>query len=157
MAAVGPVHDSFLLKFTQSGKFLMQLGKPNRSKGSNDLENLRLPAKSLVDPKTNELYVADGYGNRRVIVFDADTGKYKRHWGAYGNKPDDKELPHTIRPILHPSSSALLSTALLWRTTVCSMSVIALMIACRYSRRTVPTSKKHSSRRTRWEMARPSM
>jgi DNA-binding beta-propeller fold protein YncE len=42
-----------------------------------------------VDPKTNELYVADGYGNHRVIVFDAETGKYKRHWGAYGNKPDD--------------------------------------------------------------------
>src|SRR3954447_24533474 len=93
MAGAGSVHDSFLLKFTQSGKFLMQIGKPNKSKGSNDVENLRLPAKSLVDPKTNELYVADGYGNRRVIVFDADTGKYKRHWGAYGNKPDDKELP----------------------------------------------------------------
>ena len=46
-----------------------------------------------MDPKTNELYVADGYGNRRVIVFDADTGKYKRHWGAYGNKPDDTQLP----------------------------------------------------------------
>jgi DNA-binding beta-propeller fold protein YncE len=40
--------------------------------------------------KTNEVFVADGYGNRRVIVFDADTGAYKRHWGAYGNKPDDK-------------------------------------------------------------------
>ena len=93
MGAVGPVHDSMVLKFTQSGKFLMQIGKPNASKGSNDLENLRLPAKTLVDPKTNELYVADGYGNRRVIVFDADTGKYKRHWGAYGNKPDDKQLP----------------------------------------------------------------
>ena len=93
MAAVGPVNDSFLLKFTQAGKFLMQLGKPNASKGSNDIDNLRLPAKSIVDPKTNELYVADGYGNRRVIVFDADTGKYKRHWGAYGNKPDDKQLP----------------------------------------------------------------
>ena len=93
MSEVGPVHDSFLLKFTQSGKFLMQIGKPNRSRGSNDLENLRLPAKSIVDPKTNELYVADGYGNRRVIVFDADTGKYKRHWGAYGNKPDDTQLP----------------------------------------------------------------
>ncbi len=53
----------------------------------------RLPAKTLVDPKTNELYVADGYGNRRVIVFDADTGKYKRHWGAYGHKPDDTPLP----------------------------------------------------------------
>jgi DNA-binding beta-propeller fold protein YncE len=93
MAGAGSVHDSFLLKFTQSGKFLMQIGKPNKSKGSNDPENLRLPAKSLVDPKTNELYVADGYGNRRVIVFDADTGKYKRHWGAYGHKPDDTQLP----------------------------------------------------------------
>jgi hypothetical protein len=89
----GAVHDSMVLKFTQSGKFLMQIGKPNRSKGSNDTENLKLPAKTLVDPKTNELYVADGYGNRRVIVYDADTGAYKRHWGAYGHKPDDTQLP----------------------------------------------------------------
>ena len=81
-----------VLKFTQAGKFLMQIGKPNSSKGSNDIANLRLPAKTFVDPKTNELYVADGYGNHRVIVFDADTGKYKRHWGAYGNKPDDTDL-----------------------------------------------------------------
>lgn len=91
--AKGYVHDSFVLKFTQQGKFLAQLGKAGASKGSNDLENLRLPAKTMVDPKTNELYVADGYGNRRVIVFDADTLKYKRHWGAYGNKPDDTQLP----------------------------------------------------------------
>jgi DNA-binding beta-propeller fold protein YncE len=42
-----------------------------------------------VHPKTNELFVADGYGNRRVVVFDADTGAYKRHWGAYGNVPED--------------------------------------------------------------------
>ena len=93
MGAVGPVHDSMVLKFTQQGKFLMQIGKPNQSKGSNDPANLRLPAKTMVDPKTNELYVADGYGNRRVIVFDADTGAYKRHWGAYGHKPDDTQLP----------------------------------------------------------------
>jgi DNA-binding beta-propeller fold protein YncE len=93
MGGAGSVHDSMVLKFTQSGKFLMQIGKPNQSKGSNDTQNLRLPAKTLVDPKTNELYVADGYGNRRVIVFDADTGKYKRHWGAYGHKPDDTQLP----------------------------------------------------------------
>ena len=90
---VGVVHDSFVLKFTQSGKFLMQIGKANAGTGSNDPNNLKLPAKTIVDPKTNELYVADGYGNRRVIVFDADTGKYKRHWGAYGNKPDDTQLP----------------------------------------------------------------
>jgi hypothetical protein len=91
MAAAGAVHDSYVLKFTNTGKFLMRIGKPFQSKGSNDIDNLRLPAKTIVDPKTNELYVADGYGNRRVIVFDADTGKYKRHWGAYGNKPDDTD------------------------------------------------------------------
>jgi DNA-binding beta-propeller fold protein YncE len=68
----------------------MQIGKPAHSQGSNDVENLRLPAKIFVDPKTNEAYVADGYGNHRVVVFDADTGKYKRHWGAYGNRPDDR-------------------------------------------------------------------
>ena len=85
-------HDNMLLKFTQDGKFLMQIGKPAHSKGSNDVENLRLPAKIFVDPKTNEVYVADGYGNHRVIVFDGDTGRYKRHWGAYGRKPDDADL-----------------------------------------------------------------
>ncbi len=85
-------HDSMVMKFTQDGKFLMQIGKSGASQGSNDTENLGLPAKLFIDPKTNELYVADGYGNKRVIVFDADTGKYKRHWGAYGHKPDDANL-----------------------------------------------------------------
>src|SRR5580704_17648994 len=82
-------HDSMVLKFNQDGKFLMQIGKSGASKGSNDTENLGLPAKLMVDQKTDELYVADGYGNKRVIVFDANTGKFKRYWGAYGNKPDD--------------------------------------------------------------------
>jgi len=85
-------NDNMVLKFTQQGKFLMQIGKPRTSKGSNDVENLRLPAKTFLDKQTNELYVADGYGNHRVIVFDANTGKYKRHWGAYGKKPDDVAL-----------------------------------------------------------------
>ena len=89
----GAVHDSMILKFTQTGQFLMQVGKPFAGTGSNDLGNFKLPAKTLVDPKTNEIYVADGYGNRRVIVLDADTGEYKRHWGAYGNVPDDTQLP----------------------------------------------------------------
>jgi hypothetical protein len=93
MATPGAVHDSMVLKFTQDGRFLMQIGKPGMGKGANDTENLRLPAKTIVDPQANELYVADGYGNRRVIVFDADTGKYKRHWGAYGHPPDDIQLP----------------------------------------------------------------
>jgi hypothetical protein len=92
IAASAPFHDNMILKFTQEGKFLMQIGKPSASKGSNDTENVKGAAKMFVDPKTNELIVADGYGNHRVIVFDADTGKYKRHWGAYGHKPDDTNL-----------------------------------------------------------------
>src|SRR5260370_850529 len=81
-----------MMTFQEECKILMATGKDGKSKGSNDVENLGLPAKIFVAPKTNEVYVADGYGNKRVIVFDADTGKYKRHWGAYGNKPDDTNL-----------------------------------------------------------------
>ena len=92
VAAAAPFHDNQILKFTQEGKFLMQIGKPSQSKGSNDTVNVKGAAKMIVDPKTNELIVADGYGNHRVVVFDADTGKYKRHWGAYGHKPDDTNL-----------------------------------------------------------------
>ena len=89
VGGVQPFNDNMVLKFTKAGKFLMQIGKPGRSKGSNDTENLRLPAKLFIDQQTNELFVADGYGNHRVIVFDAETGKYKRHWGAYGKMPND--------------------------------------------------------------------
>jgi DNA-binding beta-propeller fold protein YncE len=92
VASNAAFNDNMILKFTQGGKFLMQIGKPGQSKGSNDVANLKGPAKMFVDKATNELYVADGYGNRRVIVFDAETGKYKRHWGAYGHKPDDSDL-----------------------------------------------------------------
>jgi len=81
--------DNHILKFTNKGKFLMQIGHAGKNTGSNDLENLGGPASLFVYPKTNELLVADGYFNHRVIVFDADSGKYKRHWGAYGKKPDD--------------------------------------------------------------------
>ena len=81
-----------LLKFTADGKFLMQIGKPGASKGSNDPEQLGRPAHMELDATANELYVADGYGNRRVIVFDATSGQYKRHWGAYGDRPEDGKL-----------------------------------------------------------------
>ena len=84
--------DSQVVKFTQSGKFLLQIGHYGKTGGSNNLENLGKPAEVSVDQAANEVYIADGYGNRRVIVYDADTGKYKRHWGAYGHKPDDTNL-----------------------------------------------------------------
>lgn len=85
-------NDHHLLKFTRDGEFVMQIGASGQSQGSNDTENLNRPADVDVDEEANEIYVADGYGNRRVIVFDTETGEYKRHWGAYGNQPDD-DLP----------------------------------------------------------------
>ena len=84
--------DAHILKFTKDGKFLMQVGRYGKNAGSNDLENFGRVAKIWVDPKTNEAYIADGYLNKRVAVLDADTGKMKRYWGAYGNKPDDANL-----------------------------------------------------------------
>jgi len=81
--------DSQILKFTQDGKFIAQYGHQGKGQGSNDTENFGRVAKIFVDPKNNEAYIADGYGNKRVAVIDADTGKFKRYWGAYGNKPDD--------------------------------------------------------------------
>jgi DNA-binding beta-propeller fold protein YncE len=81
--------DAQILKFTRGGKFLMQIGRQGKGAGSNDTQNLGGAASMVVDPEANELFVADGYVNHRVIVFDAATGAYKRHWGAYGRKPDD--------------------------------------------------------------------
>ena len=84
--------DAHVLKFTRDGKFLMQMGRYGKNAGSNDQENFGRVAKIWVDPKTNEAYIADGYLNKRVAVLDADTGKMKRYWGAYGNRPDDADL-----------------------------------------------------------------
>ena len=102
--------DSQILKFTKDGKFLMQVGKKGARRkagavaggnegdvagfagNSNDPVSFGRVAKIFVDPKENEAYIADGYLNKRVAVIDADTGKMKRWWGAYGNKPDDTPL-----------------------------------------------------------------
>jgi DNA-binding beta-propeller fold protein YncE len=84
--------DAQVLKFTRDGKFLLQVGHPGKNAGSNDTENFWRAAKVFVDAKMNEAYVADGYGNRRVAVIDADSGKFKRYWGAYGSKPDDAPM-----------------------------------------------------------------
>jgi hypothetical protein len=82
--------DGQILKFTKNGKFLLQIGHAGTKADSNDTKNVSRATTVVVYPKTNEVFVSDGYGNRRVVVFDADTGAYKRHWGAYGNRPDDK-------------------------------------------------------------------
>ena len=86
-----------ILKFTRDGKFLLQVGKNGASKGNTDTANFHNPAEVSVDDAANEVYVADGYGNRRVIVIDATTGKFKRMWGAYGKPPVDP-APGELQP-----------------------------------------------------------
>jgi len=78
--------DDMLLKFTKAGKFVFQVGHRNQSGGNADTKNLHQPADSFL--YRDELFVADGYGNQRVIVLDSKTGAFKRMWGAFGNKPE---------------------------------------------------------------------
>ena len=97
-ALLKPVADDALLKFTQDGKFILQIGKSNQSKGDRDTANVHRAADVRVDPKTDELYVADGYGNHRVIVFDANCGTFKRRWGAFGKPAGGIDHCDIVRP-----------------------------------------------------------
>lgn len=83
--------DAHVLKFTRTGRFLLQIGRAGKIEGAGSQTTLDRPAAVAIDPAMNEVYIADT-GNRRVVVFDADNGAYKRHWGAYGEKPDDGNL-----------------------------------------------------------------
>jgi DNA-binding beta-propeller fold protein YncE len=90
-------NDGQIIKFTPDGKFVLQIGKVGPQTNSADTTRLGRPAGLEVDVPANEVYVADGYHNRRVIVFDATTGAYKRHWGAYGRPPNTTEKPEDRR------------------------------------------------------------
>jgi hypothetical protein len=86
--------DQMLLKFTTEGKFVKQLGKLAMPFGSKDTNSVGRVADVFYDAPANELYLADGYGNHRVMVVDADTLGFKRMWGAYGKPPSDENLPN---------------------------------------------------------------
>ena len=86
---VGTYRHHRVMKLTRAGEHVLTLGRYDETGGSNDVELLGGPAGIWVDPSTNEVFVADGYTNRRVVVFDGETGAYLRHWGAYGEAPDD--------------------------------------------------------------------
>jgi hypothetical protein len=81
--------ENQLLKFSRDGTFLLQIGRRGASEGSLDTQNVNNAADMYVYEPTNEVFVADGYVNRRVVVFDASSGEFKRMWGAYGEAPDD--------------------------------------------------------------------
>jgi len=86
---IGTYQHHRVQKFTREGKLVLTIGQYDVTKGSNDPDFLGGPAGIWVDPANNEVFIADGYRNRRVAVFNGETGKYLRHWGAYGEKPDD--------------------------------------------------------------------
>jgi DNA-binding beta-propeller fold protein YncE len=90
--------DDMILKFTPAGKLVMQIGRRGQSTGNTDTTNVHQPADVFVHAETNELYVADGYGNQRVAVFDADSGKFKRMWSAFGNAPPAAMAPNPATP-----------------------------------------------------------
>jgi hypothetical protein len=85
--------DGQLLKFTMDGKFVLQIGRQGAGNDSNSTVRLGSPADVAVDVAAKEVFAADGYANRRVVVFDSETGAYKRHWGAYGKHPSDEKMP----------------------------------------------------------------
>jgi DNA-binding beta-propeller fold protein YncE len=95
---VKPVADDQLLKLTPDGRLVMQIGRSNQSKGNADTRNLHRPADVWVHAPTNELFVADGYGNHRIIVLDATTGAFKRMWGAFGEPPVDDDHCEVVTP-----------------------------------------------------------
>jgi DNA-binding beta-propeller fold protein YncE len=90
--------DDMIMKFTMAGELVMQIGRRGQSTGNLDTENVHQATDVFVDTQAKEAYVADGYGNKRVIVFDSDTGKFKRMWGAFGNPPPPTFAPNAPAP-----------------------------------------------------------
>ena len=85
-AGAPPAADAHVLKFDKTGKFLLQIGKPGNLGTGASQDALNRPSAVAVDAAANEVFVADR-GSRRIVVFNAETGAYKRHWGAYGEAP----------------------------------------------------------------------
>lgn len=105
-ANVSKRSDDMLLKFTTAGKFLQQIGGRDVSGGNTDIKNPRQSAEVFVYAKTNEAFVADGYGNQRVWVLDADTGAFKRMWGAFGKPPVDPPAAPAPAPAAPAAAAA---------------------------------------------------
>jgi len=90
--------DDMIMKFTMDGDLVLTIGHRGQSKGNLDTENVHQATDSFVDTDAHEVYAADGYGNNRVIVFDSDTGQFKRMWGAFGNPPPATFEPNVATP-----------------------------------------------------------
>ena len=78
--------DAHVLEFSSTGQFIRQIGTPGKMEGPDSQTTLDRPKAIAVDSAANEVYVGDS-GNRRVVVFDSNTGAFKRMWGGSGDKP----------------------------------------------------------------------
>ena len=81
-----------VMKFTNDGELLMSLGIKGRA-GVTD-ETFGRPADIAFGPN-DELYVADGYGNSRVVKYDSK-GNFVKTWGTPGSAPGEFDLVHSI-------------------------------------------------------------
>ncbi len=79
-------------KYNPDGRLLLTLGEPGRAGA--DSGHFDKPTDMVVLPG-GDIFVTDGYGNRRVVHFDAN-GKYINEWGQAGAEPGQFALPHSI-------------------------------------------------------------
>src|ERR1700722_2961547 len=104
--------DRSVLKFSEDGKLLLEIGHQEGPAGeyASNRANLATPNNQAtdllggpcgiyVDEEANEVYIVDGGINKRVVVYDSNTGKFKRGWGAYGvplSQIDNNKLPSNV-------------------------------------------------------------
>lgn len=79
-------------KYTPEGELLLTLGV--RGERGSDETHFNMPTDMAVTP-AGDIFVTDGYGNRRVVHFDKD-GRFVKAWGEYGTGPGQFVLPHAI-------------------------------------------------------------
>jgi len=103
--------DGAIQKYGPDGKLLLQIGTrgkfdsadgTRRGKGLNAArDQFHMPSSMVVDPGNSDIYVADGYGNRRIAVFDKD-GKFLRQWGRQATDEETQAgAPGVFAEVVH--------------------------------------------------------
>ncbi len=145
VGGVQAFNDNMVLKFTRDGKFLVQIGKPHSSKGRTTSATCACRPRSSSTRRPTKPTSPTATATTASSSSTPTPASYKRHWGAYGNKPDDAISAATIRRRRRRSSSAIRCTAPISRSTACSTSATASTTASRCSRPTASSSRKRSS------------
>jgi DNA-binding beta-propeller fold protein YncE len=89
---VADIQNHVVCKYSPEGKLLLTLGQAGRAGA--DETHFDKPTDMVILP-AGDIFVSDGYGNRRIVHFDAK-GRYIKQWGEAGSKPGQFALPHSI-------------------------------------------------------------